>query len=557
MTTSFFTRHQALLDNAVNALATRGFWSPYPEVPSQKFYGEGANEAGRDAFEALLDIPYTIDGMEEGQHAGQEISPYGFALGITYPVTDVETLFTKVNNALPAWKKATPEVWTGVCLEILHRLNKRSFEMGYAVMHTTGQAFAMAFQAGGPHAQDRGLEAVATAWQAMQATPKTADWEKPQGKHAPLHMHKTYRIVPRGISLVIGCNTFPTWNSYPGLFASLATGNAVIVKPHPSAILPLAITVSVARAVLVEAGFNPDIVMLAAHDEHDNTAHTLALHTDVATIDFTGSSANGQWLETHARQAQLYTEKSGVNQIIIDATDDIAGLAKNIAFSLSLYSGQMCTAPQTIYIPKDGIETNDGHYSYDKVVATIAGAISDLVGDPAKAVEVLGAIVSEAVLARIEHARTLGKVILDSQPLKHALFSNACIRTPLLLSVAADHTDAYVHEHFGPIAFCVATNSTEDSLAIAAKTLATQGAITLSVYATDEAVIERTIAVAEDGGVALSINLTGGVFVNQAAGFSDFHGTGANPAANCTLTDAAFVANRFRVVQHRRHVVSA
>ena len=30
-------------------------------------------------------------------------------------------------------------------------------------------------------------------------------------------------------------------------------------------------------------------------------------------------------------------------------------------------------------------------------------------------------------------------------------------------------------------------------------------------------------------GVALSINLTGGVFVNQSAAFSDYHGTGANP----------------------------
>ena len=36
--------------------------------------------------------------------------------------------------------------------------------------------------------------------------------------------------------------------------------------------------------------------------------------------------------------------------------------------------------------------------------------------------------------------------------------------------------------------------------------------------------------------------------------FSDYHGTGANPAANAALTDAAFVAGRFRVVQHRRHV---
>ena len=57
-----------------------------------------------------------------------------------------------------------------------------------------------------------------------------------------------------------------------------------------------------------------------------------------------------------------------------------------------------------------------------------------------------------------------------------------------------------------------------------------------------------------DAGVALSENLTGPVFVNQTAAFSDYHGTGANPAANAAYTDAAFVANRFRVVTSRRHI---
>ena len=57
-----------------------------------------------------------------------------------------------------------------------------------------------------------------------------------------------------------------------------------------------------------------------------------------------------------------------------------------------------------------------------------------------------------------------------------------------------------------------------------------------------------------DAGVALSENLLGGVFVNQSAAYSDFHGTGANPAANASYTDGAYVASRFRVVQSRRHV---
>ena len=62
-------------------------------------------------------------------------------------------------KAQAGWRKAGPQAWVGVSLEILDRINKASFEIANAVMHTTGQAFVMAFQAGGPHAQDRGLAA--------------------------------------------------------------------------------------------------------------------------------------------------------------------------------------------------------------------------------------------------------------------------------------------------------------------------------------------------------------------------------------------------------------
>ena len=148
---------------------------------------------------------------------------------------------------MAAWGKAPPDARTGVCMEILDRINKRSFEMANAVMATTGQGFMMAFQAGGPHAQDRALEAIAYAWEEMSRVPRHVTWEKRVSKTDVVRLEKEFHIVPRGVAAVIGCSTFPTWNGYPGLFASLVTGNAVVVKPHPGAILPLAITVEVAR----------------------------------------------------------------------------------------------------------------------------------------------------------------------------------------------------------------------------------------------------------------------------------------------------------------------
>jgi acyl-CoA reductase-like NAD-dependent aldehyde dehydrogenase len=167
---------------------------------------------------------------------------------------------------------------------------------------------------------------------------------------------------------------------------------------------------------------------------------------------------------------------------------------------------------------------------------------------------VLGAVQNRGVLDRLDKARGLGPILLDSATIAHPAFPDANVRTPLIVRLDARDGDKYLAEWFGPIAFVVATDSTEQSLAIARDAVVRHGALTLSLYSTDEAVVNRAIDVAEDAGVALSINLTSGVFVNQSAAFSDFHGTGANPAANAALTDAAFVASRFRVVQHRMHV---
>jgi len=167
---------------------------------------------------------------------------------------------------------------------------------------------------------------------------------------------------------------------------------------------------------------------------------------------------------------------------------------------------------------------------------------------------VLGAVQNNGVLRRLEAARSLGKVPPDTETIAHPAFPDATIRTPLLVKLDTTDRATYLNEWFGPIAFVIATESTDESLAIAHDAVRGHGALTLSVYSTSPEVIERAIAVAEDAGVALSINLTGAVFVNQSAAFSDFHGTGANPAANSALTDAAYVASRFRVVQHRMHV---
>ncbi|MEU4723118.1 phenylacetic acid degradation protein PaaN [Nonomuraea dietziae] len=546
-----FDQHEQTLSRAMEAIAERGYWSAYPESPSPRVYGEGAAERGKEAFESYLGKPFPLDQQGTGHWIGAERSPYGMELGITYAEPSPEQLVELAKAAMPAWRDAGPKARALVCAEILHRINQRSFEIANAVQHTTGQAFVMAFQAGGPHAQDRGLEAVAYGLAAMTAARPSARWEKP-AKGEPLVMSKKFTVVPRGVGLVIGCNTFPTWNAYPGLFASLVTGNPVVVKPHPGAVLPLAITVAIAREVLAEAGFDPDLVTLAA-EEGQGLATQLATHPDVRIVDFTGSTEYGDWLERNATQALVHTEKAGVNTIVVDSTDAYKGMLGNIAFSLSLYSGQMCTAPQNILIPSDGIATDAGHKSFSEVAADLAAAVGRLLGDDARAVELTGAIVNAGVLERLEAAPSLGEVVLESRAVAHPSFPGATVRTPVIVELPAEREDVYGREHFGPIAFVIATSSTDHSLQVLRRTIAGRGALTASVYSTSEQVLESAERTALEAGVNLSCNLTGGVFVNQSAAFSDYHGTGANPAATASLTDPGFVAGRFHLVQSRRH----
>jgi phenylacetic acid degradation protein paaN len=545
------------LERARAAIRSRAYYSGFPESPSPRVYGATAAAEGKAAFERHFGSAFAVSAPGSSGEVSSERSPYGLKTSISYPrmsLDGLDDLLQAAAAGMPAWRDAGPRRRAEVCLAVLDALHARVFELAHAVQHTSGQAFVTAFQAGGTHALDRALEVIAYGTELMEFHSAHATWTKP-ARSGDLVVEKTFTVVPRGVGLVIGCNTFPTWNSYPGLFASLVTGNPVIVKPHPSAVLPLAITVQAAQAVLDGEGFDPHLVTLAAEAEGDGLAKDLAGRPDVRIIDFTGGTAFGNWLEGHAPQARVYTEKAGVNPVVLDSCADYTGMCDNLAFTLTLYSGQMCTTSQNLFVPAAGMQTDQGRKSPADLAASIGGAIERLLGEDSRAVEILGAIVSPAVLERLEGADQLGEVLVASRPLTHPDYPDAVIRTPAVVGVGAQ-SDPYRSECFGPVSFLVTTASTAQSLDLVERTVADAGAITASVYSTSEHVLAAARDIALRTGVALSENLTDGVYVNQSAAYSDFHGTGANPAANASYTDLDFVAGRFHVVQSRRHLRS-
>lgn len=551
MSHPLFDKHRALLDQAQAAISRRTHWSPYAE--NLRVYGETAMDDGLRAFEAYRDARFYLDQPGVQGRGGEEVSPYGLALNLSYPCCSPDALIDVAKSAMLSWGRAGIEARTGVCMEILARLNAGSPEMAYALMHTTGQSLGLAFLTGGPQAQARGLEALAWAHREMAQVPGQAEWQR----NVSQRIEKRFMVAPIGVSLIIGSATQPTWNAYPALFASLATGNPVIVKPHPTAILPLAITVAVARQVLKEAGFDPNLVALLVGNPDGPLARDVALNPDIRLIDYAGAPDFGAWLLDTARQARLFVEIGGVNCVLVDSTYDYRALLKNLVLSLCLDSGQLRATPRVIFVSREGVQTPEGLVSEEQFGRDLAFALGKFIEDSTRAVEVLGAIQTPATVARIQAVRdmaeTTADILRDSETLPHPLWPEARVHTPLLIRAMADQRRLYMEERFGPIATVVSTANAAESLALAETTMREKGALNFLVHATRPHVQQLAEDVALREGVALSFNLTGTILINQPAGFADFHASGANPAASCGMIDAAFVANRFYFSQVQQH----
>ena len=556
--TDYFDKHHERLQQAIHATETRRAWSSFNDSPSRKIHGD-AVDAGLAAFQARLNKPFEIDQPGTISHMRVfEVSPYTQTpLGVTYPKVDVDVLYEGAREAIPAWRDAGARMRVGVCMEMAERLNKHSFESANALMHTTGQSFPMAFAGGGPNAQERGLEAIVYAHQAMSRVVENAIWERAFGS-TQVKLQKKYTLTPRGIALVIACATFPTWNAYPAMFANLATGNAVVVKPHPLTILPMALAVEICRETLRDAGFDPNLVTLIVDTPAEPIAKELVTRADTAIVDFTGSAHFGRWIEENARGKPVFTETSGVNSVVLDSTNDLKGLAQTLGMALCLYSKQMCTSPQNVYIPRQGFRNGETEMSFNEVSQTLVESINGLLSDNARAGGVLGAIQNENILNLIARAEELApsraKLLRESKPYAHPDFPNARTRTPVILGLDISDNDIYSQEWFGPVIHFIAADSPEQALQQAASDAKQFGAINSYAYSTNEKFIERAQHAFGDAGANLSINMIGPMPLTYAAAFSDYHVSGLNPAGNATLTDEAFVSGRFRIVQSRMAV---
>ena len=292
--------------------------------------------------------------------------------------------------------------------------------------------------------------------------------------------------MPRGVALVIGCNTFPTWNAYPGLFASLVTGNAVVVKPHPRAVLPLAITVEVAREVLrgqrlrpgPGAAGAPRPTARAWPRRWPSAPRSRSSTTPAAPASVAGSSARAR-----GRGKPVYTEKAGVNTIVVDSTDDLrrhAGQPRLLAHAL--LRPDVHDAAEHLRPARRHRRPTRATCPSTSSARSWPRRVGRLTGDDAKAVELLGATVNDDVRASgrprcadLAARRPGGRWCSTRRRVSTRRTPTRSSARPGLVALDVGRRGRSTRQEcFGPVAFLIATDGTAQSL----RTFATRCAST-------------------------------------------------------------------------------
>lgn len=134
------------------------------------------------------------------------------------------------------------------------------------------------------------------------------------------------------------------------------------------------------------------------------------------------------------------------------------------------------------------------------------------------------------------------------------MFKNARIATPAVIELDGSNKEEFSQELFGPITLLIKTKNTDYSIELAKDMAINHGAISCGAYTTDPVIKEKIADEMSLAATPVSFNLIGAIYLNQHAGFSDFHVTGGNPAGNASFTNPEYVIKRFTWVGFREPV---
>jgi alpha-ketoglutaric semialdehyde dehydrogenase len=286
-------------------------------------------------------------------------------------------------------------------------------------------------------------------------------------------------LRPLGPVAVFGASNFPLAFSVAGgdTASALAAGNPVIVKAHPAHPGTSELVGRVVQNAVEERGL-PAGVFALLFDRGTEVGIALVGHPAVKAVAFTGSASGGQALTRLAAQRAepipCFAEMGSTNPLFVlpgAMRERSAKLAQGLQASFTLGSGQFCTKPGVVFVPKgDSAE----------FIQTLRSGVGAL-GQHGMLTFGIAAKYNQAIQQRIAEGRA---ELIAGTPdaVEPSCAAGAATVFAIALSDFLAHPELG-EEVFGPTTLLVHYGAPDDLLAAARKL---HGHLTATIHGTEE-----------------------------------------------------------------------
>lgn len=280
-------------------------------------------------------------------------------------------------------------------------------------------------------------------------------WMRPTRVATPLPFFGTSGKVqyePKGIVLIISPWNFPFMLAVGPLVSAIAAGCAVMLKPSEMTPATSELLVQLAKEL-----FDPK--EFSVHPG-DHTIASSLLQLPFNHIFFTGSPQVGKIVMRAAAEnlTSVTLELGGVNPTIVDETASLKQAARRIVWSKMFNTGQVCVAPNNIYVHQSVQQAFVGHLK--TAIEELFGQYPGLAQNPD-----FSRIVNQRHFDRVKH-------LLDDAVSKGAKLEfggksdpETCYIEPAILTQVPSDALAWNDEIFAPLISVVGYQNLEKVVA--------------------------------------------------------------------------------------------
>ena len=329
---------------------------------------------------------------------------------------------------------------------------------------------------------------------------------------------------PRGVTVVISPWNFPLALCCGMTTASLATGNATVVKPSRQT----PAIVRIMCEILWEAGVPRDVLQFVA-GRGSTVGAALIQDPRTSMIAFTGSKQVGLGIIESAGATppgqpyvkKVIAEMGGKNAIIVDASADLDEAVLGVRQSAFGYCGQKCSACSRVVVVES---------AYEQFLQRLVESTETLViGDPMEPSTDFGPIIDPSAAAGIreyiEIARNEGRLETNIEipsGLEQAVGKPYV--APHIFSGIERHHRLANEEVFGPVLAVMRVKDFGEALDVAN---ATEYKLTGGVYSRKPAHLHRALREFRVGNLYLNRSCTGALVGRQPFGGFGMSGIGS------------------------------